>query len=101
MQANLRPNLVDVHVGDRLRTQRVTCGLSRSKLAEQLGVTFQKLKKYESGSVRINAGHLLRASEILQVPISFFFEEYNETTGPGVDILTTRAFLKRTCDYDA
>jgi transcriptional regulator with XRE-family HTH domain len=68
------PDPVDKHVGSRVRMRRLMLGLSQSKLADQLGLTFQQVQKYEKGSNRIGAGRLHQLSHILDVPVSFFFE---------------------------
>jgi len=68
------PNPVDVHVGTRIRLQRLTKKLSQSALGEKLGVTFQQVQKYERGSNRVSASRLWRMGEILEVPIEFFFQ---------------------------
>jgi len=68
-----RPDPVDIEVGHRIRIERLARGLSQTALANQLGVTFQQVQKYEKGVNRIGAGRLQRISEALEVPISFFF----------------------------
>jgi transcriptional regulator with XRE-family HTH domain len=65
---------VDRHVGSRVRMRRLMLGLSQSRLADQLELTFQQVQKYEKGSNRIGAGRLHQLSYILDVPVSFFFE---------------------------
>jgi transcriptional regulator with XRE-family HTH domain len=54
--------------------RRLMLGLSQSRLADQLELTFQQVQKYEKGSNRIGAGRLHQLSYILDVPVSFFFE---------------------------
>jgi transcriptional regulator with XRE-family HTH domain len=49
--------------------------MSQERLAEQLGVTFQQVQKYEKGSNRVSASRLHDISEILDVPPGYFFEE--------------------------
>ncbi len=71
-----KPNEMDVHVGQRLRVQRVLFGLSQEKLAEAIGITFQQIQKYECGKNRISAGRLFDISKILDVPVSYFFEHF-------------------------
>jgi transcriptional regulator with XRE-family HTH domain len=74
--ANRRaPNPVDVHVGSRVRLRRVLLGMSQEKLADQLGLTFQQVQKYEKGTNRISASRLQQISRILEVPISYFYDE--------------------------
>ncbi len=69
------PDFVDIHVGQRLRACRSLLGLSQEKLAESVGVTFQQIQKYERGTNRISAGRLYGLSKVLQVPITYFFEQ--------------------------
>jgi len=69
------PNPVDVHVGSRIRQRRTLLGLSQEKLGDAVGLTFQQIQKYEKGSNRVGASRLYQFSEILDVPISYFFEE--------------------------
>jgi transcriptional regulator with XRE-family HTH domain len=68
------PHPVDVHVGSRVRLRRTLMGLSQEKLGEAVGLTFQQIQKYERGSNRIGASRLHEFSQILNVPVSFFFE---------------------------
>ena len=70
-----RPETIDQYVGLRVRAQRATRGLSQHELAEELGVTFQQVQKYERGLNRIGAGRLFQIAEILDVPVSFFYED--------------------------
>jgi transcriptional regulator with XRE-family HTH domain len=68
------PNPIDRHVGSRVRMRRMMLGMSQEKLGDALGLTFQQVQKYEKGTNRIGASRLQQISEILQVPVSFFFE---------------------------
>lgn len=69
------PRLVDVHVGSRVRLRRTLLGLSQEKLGEALGLTFQQVQKYERGTNRIGSSRLYELSRILDVPVSFFFDD--------------------------
>lgn len=69
------PDPIDVHVGQRLRVRRSLLGLSQEKLAESIGLTFQQIQKYERGMNRISAGRLFQFSRILEVPISYFYDQ--------------------------
>ena len=71
---NKGPIDTDVLVGTRVRLRRVELGLSQTQLANALGVTFQQVQKYEKGTNRIGASRLQQISNILQVPVAFFFE---------------------------
>ncbi len=66
--------LVDNHVGSRVRMRRIMLGVTQEALAEALGVTFQQVQKYEKGKNRISASRLQHISQVLQVPVPFFFE---------------------------
>lgn len=69
------PEPVDLHVGGRIRFRRTLMGLTQSELGEALNLTFQQIQKYERGSNRVSASTLFRMAEVLDVPVSFFFEE--------------------------
>lgn len=69
------PRPVDVHVGARLRQRRTLIGMSQEKLGEAVGLTFQQIQKYERGANRIGASRLFELSQILDVPVSYFFED--------------------------
>ena len=68
-------NPVDVHVGGRLRLRRTLLGYSQEKLGEAVGLTFQQIQKYERGANRMGASRLFQFSRILDVPVSFFFDD--------------------------
>ena len=72
-------NSVDSHVGSRVRLRRLELGLSQEKLAEQLGITFQQVQKYERGTNRIGASRLHQIAIVLQTPITYFFEGASDT----------------------
>jgi len=72
--AKKAPNPVDKHVGSRVRMRRMMLSMSQEKLGDALGLTFQQVQKYEKGTNRIGASRLQQISNILQVPVSFFFE---------------------------
>ena len=71
----------DKHVGQRVRMRRLMLGLSQTKLADALGLTFQQVQKYEKGTNRIGASRLQHISQILQVPAAFFFEGIPKARG--------------------
>jgi transcriptional regulator with XRE-family HTH domain len=68
------PNPADKYVGSRVRMRRLMLSMSQGKLAAVLGLTFQQVQKYEKGANRIGASRLQALSDILQVPVAFFFE---------------------------
>ena len=75
-----RPNPVDAHVGKRVRLRRTLLGMSQTTLGEALSLTFQQVQKYENGSNRIGASRLYQISQILGVPVSYFFDEMDQLT---------------------
>ncbi len=78
--ASGHPNPIDVHVGSRVRLRRTLLGMSQEKLGEAIGLTFQQVQKYERGANRIGSSRLFDLSRVLDVPISYFFEDMQ----PGV-----------------
>lgn len=73
ISGNNQPNPVDVHVGGRLRLRRILLGISQKEMAENLGITFQQVQKYENGINRISASRLWDISKVLKIPVEFFF----------------------------
>ena len=73
-------NPIDVHVGARLRARRTLLGLSQMVLSDAMGITFQQLQKYEHGANRISASRLYDVSKLLDVDISYFFDEIDRET---------------------
>jgi len=65
---------VDQHVGKRIRHRRWLVGMTQQQLADQVGIKFQQIQKYETGANRVSASRLWAIAKSLQVDISFFFE---------------------------
>jgi len=76
------PNPIDKHVGRRVRMRRKMLAMSQEKLAAALGLTFQQVQKYENGTNRMGASRLRQMSDILQVPVEFFFEGAPTASAP-------------------
>lgn len=70
---------IDMHVGKRVRIRRRLLDMSQSDLGNAVDLTFQQIQKYERGANRISASVLFRLSEVLDVPISFFFDDMPES----------------------
>ncbi len=68
------PDPIDRHVGTRIRGRRVGLRVSQTKLGQAIGVTFQQIQKYESGTNRVGASNLFKISKALGVDVSFFFD---------------------------
>ena len=80
--AKKAPNPIDKHVGSRVRMRRMMLEMSQERLGDALGLTFQQVQKYEKGTNRIGASRLQQISNILDVPVSFFFEGAPSVPGP-------------------
>ncbi|HSO42119.1 MAG TPA: helix-turn-helix transcriptional regulator [Rhodospirillales bacterium] len=77
------PDPIDRHVGTRIRGRRVGMRVSQTKLGQAIGVTFQQIQKYESGTNRVGASNLFKISQSLGVDVSFFFQGLAEEGGGG------------------
>lgn len=99
---------VDVHVGKRIRHRRWMSGTTQQQLAENVGIKFQQIQKYETGMNRVSASRLWDIARVLHVPVSFFFEGLDTQPSaenvngdmPG-DILTDKEALELLRSYYA
>ena len=71
----LHPNPVDIHVGKRVRFRRTLLGMSQEKLGKAINLTFQQVQKYERGTNRIGSSRLYQLSQVLNIPVSYFFDD--------------------------
>jgi transcriptional regulator with XRE-family HTH domain len=69
------PDPIDISIGSKLRLRRLAMGFSQETLAQSLGITFQQIQKYERGSNRISSSRLYEFAKVLDVPVSYFFDE--------------------------
>jgi transcriptional regulator with XRE-family HTH domain len=79
-----KPSPIDIHVGSRVRLRRNMLGLSQEKLGGAIGLTFQQVQKYERGANRIGASRLHYLSQVLDVPVSFFFDDTDPVRAPAI-----------------
>ncbi len=101
------PHPIDVHVGHRVRRCRTLLGMSQSALGEALELSWQQVQKYEHGVSRIGASRLWRLTQVLGVPVSFFFDDMPEDqagpapsgNGQDPDALLNRETLELVCAY--
>lgn len=70
-----KSHAVDVHVGARFRQRRSLLGMSQSAVGKAVGLTFQQIQKYERGSNRMGSSRLYEFAKVLDVPVSYFFDE--------------------------
>lgn len=95
-----RAGPIDAIVGRRIRTRRLLLGLTQTQLAQQLGVSFQQVQKYENGANRVGAGRLVQIAQILGVPIDTLLEGLNAPTRKTVqaddplELLSTGAAVR-------
>lgn len=75
-----KPNPIDIHVGGRIRLRRTLLGMSQQKLGEAIGLTFQQVQKYERGANRVGSSRMFELARVLDVQISYFFEEMGADT---------------------
>lgn len=76
------PHPTDVHVGQRVKQARLARSMSQTALGKSLGVSFQQVQKYESGVNRIGSSRLWDIANLLETPVSFFFEGLNKKGRP-------------------
>ncbi|WP_105385159.1 helix-turn-helix domain-containing protein [Neorhizobium alkalisoli] len=72
-QQSTKPDIIDVEVGEKIRSRRRALGITQKKLADSVGVTFQQIQKYEKGANRVGASRLLQIANVLTVSASFLF----------------------------
>lgn len=92
----MRCDEIDVHIGRQVRNRRVALRLSQSKLAEKLGVSFQQVQKYESGTNRVSGSRLWNIAETLGIPVSELFAGLEATSASQAPRATSveEAFLE-------
>ena len=91
------PRSVDVHVGQRVRQRRWMLGVTQQQLADQVGIKFQQIQKYETGANRISSSRLWDIAHVLDVPVAFFFEglegHHRDAQDTRGDVLTDKEAL--------
>ena len=68
----------NIHLGKKLRMRRLSLGLTQTKVAKAINVTFQQIQKYEKRTNGVSSNRLMQLSQFLKVPIIYFFEDYKE-----------------------
>ena len=66
------------HLGNKLKLRRLALGLTQTKVAKAINVTFQQIQKYEKGTNGVSSSRLIQLSNFLKVPITYFFEDYGD-----------------------
>jgi|TARA_B110000881_G_C18451233_1_gene451144 transcriptional regulator with XRE-family HTH domain len=68
----------NIHLGKKLRMRRLSLGLTQTKVAQAINVTFQQIQKYEKGTNGVSSSRLMQLSQFLKVPITYFYEDYKD-----------------------
>ena len=71
------------HMGSKLRMRRLALGLTQTKVAQAINVTFQQIQKYEKGTNGISSLRIMQLANFLKVPVVYFFEEFPEYSTEG------------------
>ena len=66
----------NIHLGKKLRMRRLSLGLTQTKVAQAINVTFQQIQKYEKGTNGVSSSRLMQLSNFLKVPITYFYEDF-------------------------
>ena len=84
---NLMDGNFNIHLGKKLRMRRLSLGLTQTKVANAINVTFQQIQKYEKGTNGVSSSRLMQLSQFLKVPITYFYEDYanSQLTTSSVD----------------
>ena len=69
----------NIHLGEKLRMRRLSLGLTQTKVANAINVTFQQIQKYEKGTNGVSSSRLLQLSGFLKVPVTYFYEDYSDS----------------------
>ena len=89
----------NIHLGKKLRMRSLSLGLTQTKVAQAINVTFQQIQKYEKGTNGVSSNRLMQLSQFLKVPIIYFFEDYKEFKDENSDDTNddlNYSFLSRT-----
>ena len=73
------------HLGSKLRLRRLALGLTQTKVAQAINVTFQQIQKYEKGTNGISSLRVMQLSNFLRVPVVYFFEDYPSYNSQSLD----------------
>lgn len=94
---------VDIHIGTKIRERRVMLGLTQEHISQVLEISYQQLQKYETAANRISSGRLYELSVVLQVPIAFFYDgfEENDTAAPMEHGGRSRTVIELVANYQA
>ena len=69
----------NIHLGKKLRMRRLSLGLTQTKVANAINVTFQQIQKYEKGTNGVSSNRLMQLSNFLKIPVTYFYENYTDS----------------------
>ena len=72
------------HLGSKLRMRRLALGLTQTKVAQAINVTFQQIQKYEKGTNGISSLRIMQLANFLKVPVVYFYEGFSSYEGEVV-----------------
>lgn len=75
-----KSNTVDIYLGNRLKIKRKEIGITQTKLASIIGISYQQVQKYEKGINKIPSGRLYELSKVLKISLMYFFKGYKEVS---------------------
>ncbi len=89
------------HLGSKLKIRRLALGLTQTKVAKAINVTFQQIQKYEKGTNGVSSNRLMQLAQFLKVPIIYFFEDFKDFKDSSMNNETANedlnySFLSRT-----
>ena len=92
----------NIHLGKKLRMRRLSLGLTQTKVAQAINVTFQQIQKYEKGTNGVSSSRLMQLASFLKVPITYFYEDFRDfrdLKSEGLEIEDLNySFLSKTFD---
>jgi transcriptional regulator with XRE-family HTH domain len=84
----------NIHLGKKLRMRRLSLGLTQTKVANAINVTFQQIQKYEKGTNGVSSSRLMQLSNFLKVPVTYFYDDYAESQADSTEDLNYSFLIK-------
>ena len=91
---NLMDENFNIHLGKKLRMRRLSLGLTQTKVANAINVTFQQIQKYEKGTNGVSSSRLMQLSNFLKVPVTYFYDDYAESQADSTEDLNYSFLIK-------
>ena len=94
-ESKCKADNVDKLVSRRLKMRRVLLGMSQQDIGKAVDVSIQQVQKYEKATNRISSGKLFIIGKFLKVPITYFYEQSDESE------IIANAFAEEDAKYEA